>query len=262
MSYDNPPPVWRTGNCHLTALLQKVYSRLTAGIQAVCGQYPGSNQGVRGQYEADFQQYVKGLGESPRFSFQREAFPYSPLSSIIYLRFMIIETPRLIIRELTMADEAGMFEMDNDPEVHKYLGNRPYTDIQQSRDNIAFVMQQYNDNGIGRWAVELKDTGEFIGWTGFKLMTEPVNGHVGHYDFGYRHMQKHWGKGYAREAAKASLDYGIEKLGFSNIYAMTDPENKGSRHILEKLGFTFVEIFDYDGPPFWRAGNPITWYKL
>lgn len=85
---------------------------------------------------------------------------------------MILETPRLIIRELLPTDEEGMFAMDSDPEVHRYLGDKPYTDVQQSRENIAIVRQQYRDNGIGRWAVELKNTGEFIGWTGFKRMRE------------------------------------------------------------------------------------------
>lgn len=173
-----------------------------------------------------------------------------------------IETPRLIIRELLPEDDAAMYEMDSDPEVHKYLGNKPVTDMEEVRKVIAFVRQQYVDNGIGRWAVTLKDTGEFIGWTGYKLMTEAVNNHVGHYDFGYRHTRKYWRKGYAYEAAKASLDYGIDVLGFKDIYAMTDVNNEGSRHILEKLGFEFVEVFNYDGTPFWREGLPVTWYKL
>lgn len=175
-----------------------------------------------------------------------------------------IETPRLLIRELLPTDEGAMFQMDSDPDVHRYLGNKPYTSIGQSRENIAIVRQQYADNGIGRWAVVLKDTGAFIGWTGFKRLMEPVNGHIGHLDFGYRHLRKFWGKGYAYEAAKAALDYGVDVLGFTDIYGMTDVDNLGSRHILEKLGFRFVEIFSYDAPPTWRAyyGEPATWYKL
>lgn len=173
-----------------------------------------------------------------------------------------IETPRLIIRELSMDDAEAMFEMDSDPEVHKYLGNKPIQTIEEIKNVIAYVQQQYTDNGIGRWAVTLKDTGEFIGWTGYKLMTEEVNNHIGHYDFGYRHMRKHWRKGYAIEAARAALNYGIDVLGFKDIYAMTDIENAGSRHILESLGFKYIETFNYNGTPFWRAGLPVTWYKL
>lgn len=173
-----------------------------------------------------------------------------------------IETPRLIIREMLPTDDAAMFTMDNDPKVHRYLGGNPYTDIQQSRDNIAFIRRQYAEHGIGRWAVTLKDSGEFIGWTGFKRMVEPVNGHVGHLDFGYRHTRKFWGQGFGYEAAKAALDYGVGALGFADIYAMTDVDNAGSRRILEKLGFRFVEIFPYDGAGLWPQGRPTTWYRL
>jgi RimJ/RimL family protein N-acetyltransferase len=176
----------------------------------------------------------------------------------------LIETPRLIIREMVPEDDVAMFEMDQDPEVHRFLGNQPQNDIQQSRDLIAYVMQQYKDHGIGRWAVDLKETGECIGWTGFKHMTEKVHGHVDHLDFGYRHARKFWRQGYAYEAAKASLDYGIQTLGFRDIYAMTDVNNERSRHLLEKLGFRLVEIFAYDAEPKWRAfyGEPTTWYAL
>ena len=173
-----------------------------------------------------------------------------------------IETRRLIIREMQPTDDTGMFAMDTDPDVHRYLGGKPYTDIQQSRDTITYVQQQYADLGIGRWSVELKATGEFIGWTGFKRMVERVNGHINHLDFGYRHARKFWRQGYGYEAARAALDYGIETLGFRDIFAMTDVENAASRRLLEKLGFQFVEIFPYDGQGLWLTGKATTWYRL
>jgi len=177
---------------------------------------------------------------------------------------ILIETPRLIIRELQTGDVDGMFAMDSDAEVHRYLGNQHYTDIAQSRENIDIIRQQYLENGIGRWAMLLKDSGDFVGWTGFKQMRQMVNGHVDHYDFGYRLARRHWGKGLASEGARAALDYGIEVLGLRDIYAMTDVGNEASRHILESLGFNLVEIFSYDAPPTWRGfyGEPTTWYKL
>ncbi len=175
---------------------------------------------------------------------------------------IFIETERLIIRPLSMADEQGMFEMDSDPEVHKFLGKKPYTSIEQSRENIAYVLSQYRDYSIGRWAVLEKGTNDFVGWTGYKFMEGPVNAHTNYYDFGYRLMRKFWGKGYATESGRASLQYGIEKLGYKDIYGMTDINNGASRHILEKLGFRFIENFAYDARPDWRAtGELTTWYK-
>jgi len=173
-----------------------------------------------------------------------------------------IETERLLIREFTMDDDKGMFAMDSDPEVHKYLGMDPVTSIGQSRDVIAFIMQQYRDHGIGRWVVIEKATGDFVGWTGHKRFTDTVNKHTGHIDFGYRQAKRFWGKGYATEAGKAALHYGIDQLGLTDLYAMTDVDNLASRRVLEKLGFKFVEVFAYDAAPNWRdAGAPTTWFE-
>ena len=154
-----------------------------------------------------------------------------------------------------------MYSMDSDSEVHRYLGGKHFTTIQQSRDNVASILQQYQEHGIGRWAIILKETGEFVGWTGFKRMVEPVNGHVDHLDFGYRLTRKHWRKGYGFEASRAALDHGIRRLGFRDIYAMTHIANVASRRLLEKLGFELQEVFSYDGPSLFVHGEPVTWYE-
>ena len=175
---------------------------------------------------------------------------------------ILIETERLYIRPLSLADLDGMFEMDSDPVVHKFLGNKPFTSVGQSRETIEYVMSQYRDYGIGRWAVLEKETNDFVGWTGHKFIEGPVNGHTNYYDYGYRLTRKHWGKGYATESGRASLHYGIDQLGFKDIYAMTDINNGASRHILEKLGFRYIEDFAYDARHDWREpGQLTTWYK-
>jgi [ribosomal protein S5]-alanine N-acetyltransferase len=172
-----------------------------------------------------------------------------------------IETPRLIIRPLEEKDTEGMYLMDSDPEVHRYVGQHPVTTREESKDVIAFIRRQYEDHGIGRWAVLEKSTGDFVGWTGFKRMKEVANGHTDHLDFGYRLAQRHWGKGYATEASRAALHYGINIMGLTDIYAMTDPDNAASRHVLEKLGFRLAEIFPYDSASPWRPqGAPTTWF--
>ncbi len=76
---------------------------------------------------------------------------------------IVAETDRLIVREILPSDVDGMFEMDSDPEVHKYLGNKPVTEKEQISQVIHFVRQQYIDNGIGRWAIIDKTSNEFIG---------------------------------------------------------------------------------------------------
>ncbi|MBX2907503.1 MAG: GNAT family N-acetyltransferase [Taibaiella sp.] len=174
-----------------------------------------------------------------------------------------IETERLVIRPLSPVDLPGMFAMDSDPEVHKYLGNNPAKSMEDEAKVIEIVTRQYADLGIGRWAVVEKATGDFVGWTGFKRIVTPINGHVNHLDFGYRLARKHWGKGYATESGRAALNYGLNELGLADIHAMTHIENAASRYVLEKLGFSFISVFPYDGDlPWVSQGHPITWYSL
>lgn len=158
-----------------------------------------------------------------------------------------IETPRLIIREIRESDEAGLFELDSNPNVHRYLGNEPVTNIEQIRAVIKMIHQQYIDNGIGRWAILDKETNAFIGWTGFKLVKDEHNGQINFYDLGYRLIEDYWGKGIATEAALACLDYAFNELGFTEIIGMCDVENLASRNVLEKSGMKYIENFDREG---------------
>jgi len=175
----------------------------------------------------------------------------------------IIETARLHIRELLPTDIEGMFDLDSNPEVHQYLGNHPVQTKDEIVGVIGFIRQQYIDYGIGRWAMVDKATNEFIGWTGFKYVTETTNNHVNYYDLGYRLREKYWGKGLATEAGMACLDYGFNQLGYQEVFATADCNNEGSNHILRKLGFKCVETFDWDGiPHFWYRLNQETFEAI
>jgi len=168
---------------------------------------------------------------------------------------ILIETERLILRELLPTDVDGLFELDADPEVHRYLGGKSVTGKEQVVAVINFIRQQYADHGIGRWAIIDKKTGDFVGWTGLKFVTEPTNRHQNYYDLGYRLIKRYWGKGLATETAVASLQYAFEKLKLREVYAMADCENAGSNKVLKKVGFTFIETFDLDG-------TPHNWYRI
>ncbi len=157
------------------------------------------------------------------------------------------ETERLILRELMPADAEGMFDMNSDPDVHRYLGNKPVKSIEQSIAEIEFIRKQYVENGIGRWAVIEKTSGNFLGWSGLKLITETTNNHINYYDLGYRFSKRFWGKGYATETAMAVIDYGFTELKLNEIIGIADINNLGSIHVLEKVGLKRVSVFDYDG---------------
>ena len=166
---------------------------------------------------------------------------------------IFIETPRLILREMMPEDEAGIFELDSDPKVHKYLGNRPITRIEEARNSIEYIRKQYRENGIGRWAVELKSTGEFMGWCGLKYINDmEINGQTNVYDVGYRFIPRFWRQGYGYEAAQVSLDYGFEEMGLKKIVGIADQGNLGSQRILTKIGLKFIGGFEFQTTPcFW-----------
>ena len=116
---------------------------------------------------------------------------------------LIIETDRLILRELRLSDAEAFFAMDNNPNVHRYLWNKPTQKIEETLEIITFVRKQYLDNGIGRFAIISKETKEFMGWAGLKFNTEMVNNKTNFYDIGYRLDENFWGKGYASETSFA-----------------------------------------------------------
>lgn len=168
---------------------------------------------------------------------------------------IFIETERFFLREILPTDVDGLFELDSDADVHRYLGNKPVENKNQIIDVISFIRQQYIDNGIGRWAIIDKETNGFIGWAGLKLITEETNNRIDFYDLGYRLIKKYWNKGIGTEVASATLKYAFDELNLKEVYAMADSDNVGSNKILKKIGFDFIETFDLDG-------TPHNWYKI
>ncbi|MBK5213685.1 MAG: GNAT family N-acetyltransferase [Flavobacteriaceae bacterium] len=158
-----------------------------------------------------------------------------------------IETDRLLLRDMMDEDLHGMFTMDSDADVHTFLGNKPISTMEESKKMIDAIKLQYVQNGIGRWAVVEKESGKFIGWSGFKLVTDVINGRTQYCDLGYRFIKKYWGKGYASETAIASLNHGFTELGFKEIVGIADVDNVASNAILQKIGLVKRNEFIYDG---------------
>lgn len=162
---------------------------------------------------------------------------------------IFVETERLLLREILPSDVDGMFEMDSDPEVHKYLGNKPVKTKDEASQVIESIRSQYVQHGIGRWAVIEKETDSFAGWCGLKLIAEETNNHIHYHDIGYRLLKRYWGKGFASESAKASIAYGFKKLQLKTIYGIADANNLSSGKVLRKVGLKYVETFEHNGVP-------------
>ncbi|UWX60886.1 GNAT family N-acetyltransferase [Chryseobacterium oranimense] len=168
---------------------------------------------------------------------------------------MKIETQRLILRKLEEKDVERMFLLDSNPEVMKYLGVPVLTEQSESLNVIRMIQKQYEENGVGRLAVIEKEAGLLIGWSGLKLLTEEINGYKNVLDLGYRYLPESWGKGYALEAAEASLELGFHQMKAEIIYAHAHSGNERSNHILKKLGFEKTgEFTEPDGI--------CNWYEL
>jgi ribosomal-protein-alanine N-acetyltransferase len=168
---------------------------------------------------------------------------------------LILETDRLILRELKLSDVEAFFAMDNNPNVHKYLWNKPVQKIEETIEVIAFVRKQYVENGIGRFAMVLKETNEFVGWAGIKYNTEVLNNKINFYDIGYRLDEKFWGKGYASEATLAWLKYAFETMNIKTMEAAAHIDNIASNKILQNIGMQRTEQY-IDGGATWN------WYEL
>lgn len=166
---------------------------------------------------------------------------------------LILETERLLMREMRHEDAEALFEMDSNPNVHKYLWQKPFTTIEEIHNYIDFVRNQYITNKIGRFSTIIKDTNELIGWTGIKFVNDHVeNGNTNFYDYGYRLNEKFWNKGYATEASKAWLAYGFNQINIKEMNAYTHAENGASNHVLQKVGFNFIENYPDEHGVTWK----------
>lgn len=154
---------------------------------------------------------------------------------------IIFETPRLLLREMTPEDAENAYILNLDTEVLRYTGDDPFESVEEAREFLE-KYESYEKYGFGRWAVILKETGEYLGWCGLKYTPE-----LDEFDIGYRLMKKFWGKGYATEAAEACLNLGFNQFGMKTIVGRAMPENEASVRVLEKIGLTYLKNRITDG---------------
>ena len=157
----------------------------------------------------------------------------------------MIETPRLILRPWQHSDRAPFAAMGADPEVMTFLG--PLMTVEQTNDAVDRQIALQAEHGHCFWALEERETGDFLGFCGLKIMPDGC-GLDGEIEAGWRLKRGAWGKGYARESAAASLDWGFANLDVPRIVAMTVAGNIRSWGLMERLGMTRRPDLDFDHP--------------
>jgi RimJ/RimL family protein N-acetyltransferase len=156
----------------------------------------------------------------------------------------VIETSRLKLREWRSADIDPFAVMCADPRVMATLGA-----LMTHDDSAALIDRMISlqaRDGHCFWAVAARDTDELIGWCGLIRGSAPTI--AGKLEIGWRLAHRHWGHGYAREAAQAALDWGFVNRADDSIWAITTPGNVRSWGLMERLGMIRNHALDFDHP--------------
>lgn len=153
---------------------------------------------------------------------------------------VVFETERLILREFIMDDAIEFYSLNQDTEVIKYTGDKPFESLSKAQEFIR-AYNHYQIYGYGRWAVILKQKMTFIGWCGLKHNEESI------IDIGFRFFRNQWNYGYATEAAKACINFGFTELNLDQIVGRVHSENKASIRVLEKLNMQFWKYGNFEG---------------
>ena len=142
-----------------------------------------------------------------------------------------LETARLTLRQLTLADVDAMHAYLGDAETMKYYP-APYS-REFVKQGIEKNVDQYAKYGYGLFGVVLKESGELIGDCG--MVWQEIDGGV-ELEVGYHFSRSHWGHGYATEAAKACIEYAFCNAGVDHVISLIRPENEPSRRVAERNG--------------------------
>lgn len=161
--------------------------------------------------------------------------------------FPLLETKRLILREITIDDAPEIFAMRSNPEAMKFIGKPPATSIEDANKLIGLFINGISNNESITWGIAFKETNKIIGTIGFWRISKDHH----RAEIGYMLHPEHWKKGILTEAAQAVIQCGFTKFKFHSIEAQLTPENIASVKLLEKTGFVkeahFKENYFFQG---------------
>jgi RimJ/RimL family protein N-acetyltransferase len=165
--------------------------------------------------------------------------------SCLFVAQFSLQTDRLILREWRESDREAFARMNADPRVMEFY---PATLSREQSDRMVDRLQTHiREHGFGYWALELRETGAFIGYTGIGWVRyeTPFSPAV---EVGWRIAPEYWGQGFATEAARAAVRDGFGRAGLEEIVSMASPMNVRSTRVMEKLGMRRDPRDDFDHP--------------
>jgi RimJ/RimL family protein N-acetyltransferase len=149
-----------------------------------------------------------------------------------------LTTSRLVLRRLGLEDAAFVVQLLNEPSFLENIGDRGVRNEQDAHRYLREgPLAMYAKHGFGLWHISLKSDGTAIGMCG--LLRRDTLPEV---DIGYAYFPEHWGRGYALEAAEATLRHAAEKFGLTRVIAVVSQGNAGSIRVLEKIGMRFERL--------------------
>lgn len=151
---------------------------------------------------------------------------------------MVLETQRLMLREMEMTDYDALCAIMQDEQT-MYAYNGAFT-AEETRAWLNRQLERYREFGFGLWAVVLKQTGEMIGQCGISMQPWKDRQVL---EVGYLFRRSHWHHGYAAEAAQACRDYAFEKLDADVVYSIIRDTNVASQHVAQRNGMTVVDTW-------------------
>jgi ribosomal-protein-alanine N-acetyltransferase len=156
-----------------------------------------------------------------------------------------LTTPRLWLRPFTAADHDAAHAVYSDPEVMRWVGHGAHRTESETRSALRGYADALARRGFGFVAVIERSTGALIGDAGL----HPLGGRGPDVELGYTLARASWGRGYGTEIARALAEHAFDALGAARVVAQVEPDNRASRHVLEKLGMTEQETRMAHGRP-------------
>lgn len=170
-----------------------------------------------------------------------------------------LSTQRLVLRRWRAADAAPFAAMNADPLVMRYYPAP--LDRAASDALIERIEATFDDRGYGLWALERCGDGEFIGYAGLWPMRDDVPG-AGGVEVGWRLAARHWGRGYATEAAREAVRVAFTMLGLAELWSITAVTNTQSQAVMRRLGMRWYADFEHPALPPGDALRPHVCYHL